>query len=141
MLMLYAVPRLFGVWWVIWNRALPDIYPLPVSLLDFQLSLTAEDEELAKLLMEDEKETRFGATVRQAWEVTNERGSELSELMLFCWAFREASGNTRNCIAHPKPTIADAKGRILADFALYGQLGAFAVGLVDRHPRSFRASI
>jgi len=76
MLIPYAVFRLFGVWWAIWNRAIPDIYPLPLPLLDFQLSLAAEDEELAKLLMEDEKETRFGATVRQAWEVTNERRSE-----------------------------------------------------------------
>lgn len=61
--------------------------------------------------------------------------------MLFCWAFKEELGNTRNCIAHPKPTIADAKGRILVGFALYRQLDAFAVGLVDRHPGSFLPAI
>lgn len=70
-----------------------------MPLLDFQLSLSPEDEELAMLLMEDEKETNFGATVRQAWEVsrTNEKGGESSELMLFCWVFAD---NAQNCIAH-----------------------------------------
>jgi hypothetical protein len=87
------------------------------------------------LLMEDEKETSFGATVRQAWEVTNEKGSELSELMLLCWVFVD---NAQNCIAHRrKLTIADAKRRILRDFTPYGHLGTFAVSLVDRHPGSF----
>ena len=136
MLIPYTVPRLFGVWWVIWNRAFPNLHPLPVPLLDFQLSLSAEDEELAKLLMDDEEETSFGATVCEAWEETNER---LGELMLFCWAFTEASNNVRNCIARcPKPTITDAKRQILADLAPYGHLGAFTVSLVDRHLGSFK---
>jgi hypothetical protein len=126
---------------VIWNRALPDIHRLPVPLLDFELSLMEEDEEIAKLLMENEKETSFGVTVRQAWEVTNKRRRKLGELMLFCWASKQGSVNTRNGIAHPKPTIAEAKERILADFTAYGHLGDFAVGLVDRHPRSFRNSL
>ncbi|KIM75351.1 hypothetical protein PILCRDRAFT_92103 [Piloderma croceum F 1598] len=135
-------PRLFGVWWAIWNRALPNIYPLPVPLLDFELFLSAEDEELAKLLMKDGNlETRFGATVRQAWEATNARGSELGKLMLFCWAIRAGSCDTRNCIARPRPTIANAKDKILADFALYGNLGSFTVDLVDRCPGSFKTSI
>jgi hypothetical protein len=59
------------VWWVIWNRTFPDIYCLPAPLLHHrELSLTAGDEELAKLLMEDEEETSFDATIRQAWEAT-----------------------------------------------------------------------
>ncbi|KIM92402.1 hypothetical protein PILCRDRAFT_810459, partial [Piloderma croceum F 1598] len=134
-------PRLFWVWWVIWNRAFPDVYPLPAPLLDFGLFLSSEDEELAKLLMEDDKETSFGATVRHAWEVTNARGSELGELMLFCWTITAGSHDTRNCIAHPRPTTADAKDKILADLAPYRNLGSFTVNLVDRYPGSFRTSI
>jgi hypothetical protein len=137
----YAVPQLFGVWWAIWNCALPNIYPLLVPLLNFQLFMSTEDEELAKLLMEDGKETSFGATVHQAWEVTNVRGSELGKLMLFCWAIKTGSCDTQNCIAHPRLTTADVKVKILADFALYGNLGSFTVDLVDRWPGSFRTSI
>jgi len=108
---------------VIWNRAFPDVYPLPAPLLDldFGLFLSSEDEELAKLLMEDDlKETSFGATVRHAWEVTNAGGSELGKLMLFCWTIKAGSScNTRNLILHPRPTTADAKDKILADLAPY----------------------
>jgi hypothetical protein len=105
MLILYAVPRLFGVWWVIWNHANPDVYPLPVPLLDFKPFLSSEDKILAKLLMEDDKETRFGAMVHHAWEATNAGGSELGELMLFCWVFGEESCGTRSCIAHPNQQL------------------------------------
>ena len=117
------------------------MYPLPVPLLDFDPFLSMEDEKLAKLLIEDGRETRFGSTVLQAWEVTNARGSELGELMLFCWACREGPSGIRNCIAHPQPTIDDAKDKVLVDFAPYGNLGAFTVNLMYRYPGSFRTSV
>jgi hypothetical protein len=119
---------------------IPQYVSCSDASFNFEPFLSTEDEKLAKLLIEDNKETRFGATVRHAWEVMNAGGSELGELMLFCWVFREGSCGTRNCIAHLRPTTADAKNKILADFAAYGNLGAFTVELVDRYFGSFRTS-
>jgi len=137
-------PRLFGVWWMAWNHIFPDTYPLPLPLLLSGLPpLSAENEELAKMLIEDEEETAFGATVRCAWEETNAKGSELGELMLFCWAYKEGSKHARNTIAHPQPTAAAAKAQISIDLAPdtgYGHLSVFTIALVDRHSGRFRAS-
>jgi len=130
------LPRLFGIWWIIWNSAFPDRYPLPIPLLRNVQLLAVKDKELARSMMHNNRETTFGITVRRAWEATQ---SELGRLMLYCWAFRKESVDVRNCIAHPKPTISYAKEQIMEDFRVveYGHLGAFAAEFVDRHPGSF----
>jgi hypothetical protein len=100
---LITVPRVFTIWWLVWNNYDPLHFPLPECLQPFpNLCLEDEDYELSDLLVDDtgNQESPAGHAVFQAWQSIP---SMERDLMLVLWAARQESRRVRNFFCHPKP--------------------------------------
>lgn len=130
LMLLITVPRLFTTWWLYWSEQKPDDFPLPPVLAQFSdFSLQDEGDDTTSLLVDDNEETELGRVVTIAWHSIPVVDRNL---MLFCWAARQAEKVVHDRITHPTVSVAEAKVFLIEDMSELQGLHDRAIVVVER---------
>jgi len=106
------LPQTFVIWRNAWNALDPNTFPLPASMATYTLApaLLA----FHHLLFDNDRESKIGIVVRQAWEAL-EVDMISRDLMVHCWCSKKGNASIRNPIAHPDTTKEGAEEIITHD--------------------------
>jgi hypothetical protein len=80
------------------------------KLVEFETTLVKVKATLARLEAAKAKRSQMSSSVQLYKIIGQGIDSFRLNARLLCWAFGEGLCNIRNCVAPPKPTIAEAKG-------------------------------
>jgi len=93
---LAQLPTIFSLWYLEWNKAFPEQFPLPPSMLHF--GRVKKPTNFTFVFDPSGQESQLSKMVTTAWDAVPE---STRDLMLLCWSGLNSIRYRRNKVAHP----------------------------------------
>lgn len=133
---IFAVPRMFAIWWFAWNTRDPDQFPLPVYISNLSPAIHWQLPLGNFLFKSNGSESAKGVVLRKAWEMLEPIARDL---MMHCWCCKMNGVDIRNIFfAHPFTSKTEAEEILGKDLCNeLGYLHSHAITDVRNAPGTF----